>query len=168
MVRRYLRRLSRAARELPRQPRSRLIDQISEHLNQALGPNASEAQALTELDRLGSPDEIVAAERDRLGLPERRFGGLETFTLIALVLGSVVPLLGTLAAFVGLWSSRFWTRRDKIVATAIVPLTCGVLLLTGYLIIWEAVFFSVLGGPPLAALYLLVFGGRTKHPARTQ
>lgn len=129
MVRRYLRRLSSAAGGLPRGPRAELIGQISDHLSQVLDPGASEAQVRTELDRLGSPEEIVAAERDRLGLPERRFGAREGFTLIALVLGFVAPLIAPLAGLVGLWSSRFWTLRDKIVATAIIPGVYGVLLL---------------------------------------
>ncbi|MGH3839991.1 MAG: hypothetical protein ACRDS0_00840 [Pseudonocardiaceae bacterium] len=38
-------------------------------------------------------------------------------------------------------------------------------MLTGYVAGWEVLILGALGGPPLAALYLLVLGARTARPS---
>src|SRR5262245_63408635 len=59
----YLDRLDEAALRLPPDQRSELIDGIREHLDSALAgvDSTNEAQVRAVLDRLGAPDEIVAA-----------------------------------------------------------------------------------------------------------
>jgi hypothetical protein len=60
----YLARLERAASGLPPGRRDELVAEIRGHLTEALGPQpASPAAVLEALDRLGDPEEIVAAER---------------------------------------------------------------------------------------------------------
>ena len=58
----YLERLRATARRLPRARRDELLAEIEVHLTEAIAPDATNAEALTALDRLGSPEEIVAAE----------------------------------------------------------------------------------------------------------
>ena len=62
----YLARLDAAARALPADRRAELLEGISEHLASArdAGELGDEAAARTLLDRLGEPEEIVAAARD--------------------------------------------------------------------------------------------------------
>jgi hypothetical protein len=73
----YLDRLEHAARRLPRGERRELLEEIAAHLSEATDPEMSDAEALTVLDRLGDPDEIVEAQRpdepprsDRRGIHE--------------------------------------------------------------------------------------------------
>ena len=58
----YLERLRRAARGLPPDRRRELLAEIEGHLSEAIDPSASEAQALTVLEKLGEPEAIIAAE----------------------------------------------------------------------------------------------------------
>lgn len=58
----YLKRLERAARRLPRGERRELVEEITAHLSEATDPDMSDAEALTVLDRLGDPEDIVDAE----------------------------------------------------------------------------------------------------------
>jgi HAAS len=59
----YLDRLARAARKLPRSERGDLTAEIDAHLSEAIEPGMSDAEVLTVLDRLGEPEDIVAAQR---------------------------------------------------------------------------------------------------------
>ena len=69
LVEDYLGRLDRAATTLPPDRRAELVAEIGEHIAAALeaGDPTSEAQVRTVLDRLGQPDEIVAAAREHAG-----------------------------------------------------------------------------------------------------
>ncbi len=58
----YLRRLEFASVSLPVQRRSELIEEIRDHLREALAAADGETQVRMVLDRLGTPEEIVAAE----------------------------------------------------------------------------------------------------------
>ncbi len=159
LVRGYLRDLSAAARDLPRRNRHELVAQISEHLAEVLATGAAEAEVRTELDRLGSPEEIAAAERDRLGLHRHTFGNQESFALVTLAFGFLVPLVGLIVGLVLLWGSQFWTRRHKVVASGIIAATPVLMFVLPSVGIWETAIFGVLGGPILAAGYLLVAAG---------
>lgn len=64
------------------------------------------------LERLGPPDEIVAAS----GLPQRRSGRLELAAMIALSL----PFLGWLVGIVLVAASRAWSGREKALGIMIV------------------------------------------------
>jgi hypothetical protein len=61
----YLKRLRRAGRGLPPGPMRELLAEIEGHLSEAIDPSASDAQALTALDKLGEPEAIIAAETPR-------------------------------------------------------------------------------------------------------
>lgn len=60
----YLRRLDDAARILPDERRRELVEEISAHIAESRAGDAGEAEVRTLLDRLGEPEEIVAAARD--------------------------------------------------------------------------------------------------------
>jgi hypothetical protein len=60
----YLKRLRDAARSLSRGRRDDLMADIQDHLAEAAPAGASAADVRTALDRLGDPNQIVAAEQD--------------------------------------------------------------------------------------------------------
>ena len=133
----YLRRLERAAADLPADRRQDLLDGIREHIAdaRAAGAAADEAAVRTLLDRLGEPDEIVAAARDdhevtsRHGRPARTT--LETVAVLMLTAGSFLPVVGWLVGVVLLWTSGLWRVREKVLGTLIFPLGPGGVLLLG-------------------------------------
>ncbi len=59
----YLRRLRRAGRQLPPERLRELVAEIERHLAEAIPPGASDHEVLEVLERLGSPGDIVDAER---------------------------------------------------------------------------------------------------------
>jgi hypothetical protein len=92
----YLRRLDAEMSNLPPGRRKELHGQIAEHIDQARSELAEETDAdlLTILDRLGEPDEIVAAARTTLALPAGNPSPLEIVALVLIGVGGVVlPLL---------------------------------------------------------------------------
>jgi uncharacterized membrane protein len=136
LVDRYLRDLRSALREMPRRQRDELVAEIEGHISESLPPEASDAEVLTLLDRLGDPEQIAAAERERLGIAEPSSGWLEWLAIpLLLVGGFVLPVVGWIVGVVFLWLSRCWTVKDKILATLLVP---GGLL--------PAVLFPLYGG----------------------
>lgn len=204
----YLARLHEAAAGLPAEQRAELVEVIREHIETALPSDALEAEAEVRnvLDRLGAPDEIAtaAAEGTRETGPEavrppsragdgtgRPFAGLEIAALLVLGLGSIIAgLLGLLVGLALVWSSTLWTRREKLVATALpaaltlIPALVFTAQLIGWLpgsggagspnqefalmpdpaeMLWGGAFFlgPILGGA-MAAIYLAVQGRR--HP----
>ena len=117
----YLARLRRAGRDLPAGRRRELLAEIEGHLSEAIEPGASDAQALTVLDRLGEPEAIIAAEMPpRDELPDRR-GVAEWAAIILLPFGGFIFVVGWFAGVVLLWSSRAWTTRDKWIGTLVIP-----------------------------------------------
>jgi hypothetical protein len=131
----YLKQLRRAARRLPRSDRDELVGQIEEHLREALPPGAGESVVRTELDRLGSPAEIVAAEHERLGLAAPTGGFFEWITLLLLLVGSlIIPVVGWLIGAIMLWISRVWTWREKLAGTLIMPGGLAAVVLFGLLV----------------------------------
>jgi hypothetical protein len=117
----YLERLRRAARGLPPERRRELLAEIEVHLSEAIDASASDAQALTILDKLGEPEAIIAAEAsDADELPTGR-GTKEWAAIVLLLLGGFVVGVGWVAGLVLLWTSRAWTVRDKWIGTLVVP-----------------------------------------------
>ena len=130
-IKHYLKRLSKAAQDLPRARRRELVSEIEQHIRETLieSPVDNEAEMLTLLDRLGDPEEIAAVASGR---PEAaRSTTTETWAIILLLLGGFVFLVGWFAGVVLLWSSSLWTRRDKLIGTLVIPggLATGILLI---------------------------------------
>jgi hypothetical protein len=117
----YLERLRRAGRGLPPGRLRELLAEIEAHLSEAIDPSASDAQALTVLDKLGEPEAIIAAETpDPDELPNRR-GTREWAAIILLLFGGFIFGFGWFAGLILLWNSRAWTTRDKWIGTLVVP-----------------------------------------------
>ncbi len=131
----YLRRLRRAGRRLPPERLDELSAEIEGYLSEAIPPGASDHDALEVLERLGSPDDIVEAERPLAHGPADRRSWREWGAVILLPLGGFAFGVGWLVGLVLLWSSRLWTIREKLIGTLIVPggiaTTLLVLVLTG-------------------------------------
>jgi hypothetical protein len=106
----YLRRLEAAAAHLQRSRRAELVAEIREHIEAALREDdeAGEVAVRNVLERLGPPEEIVAADEPP---PEPRTGKLEIAALVALV----VPFVGWIAGIVLVVLSRAWSTREKAV-----------------------------------------------------
>ena len=86
----YLERLRRAGRGLPPGRLRELLAEIEGHLSEAIDPSASDAQALTVLDKLGEPEAIIAAETQHPDeLPNRR-GTTEWAAIILLLFGGFI------------------------------------------------------------------------------
>lgn len=116
----YLRRLERAARKLPRGERRELVEEITAHLSEAIDPDMSDAEALTVLDRLGEPEDIVEAERPEERQPDG-LGAHQWAAILLLSFGGFLFVVGWLAGVILLWGSRAWTIRDKVIGTLVVP-----------------------------------------------
>lgn len=136
LVEDYLRRLDRAASGLPPDRRSDLLDEIGEHIAAARASDAGddEAAVRTVLDRLGEPEEIVAAAHEQTPIgwgspvPQPRGTGHELAAVLLLTVGSLVPVVGWLVGAVLLWTSSLWRRREKLLGTLVVPLGPAVAL----------------------------------------
>lgn len=121
-VRDYLRRLEdTAARSLTGRRRTELVAEVREHIDVAradLAPG-DEAGILEVLDRLGDPEDIVAAEAG----PARRARGTgrEVAAVLLLLFGGFVFLVGWLAGVLLLWTSDRWQRSDRLLGTFVVP-----------------------------------------------
>ncbi|MDT8912557.1 HAAS signaling domain-containing protein [Amycolatopsis sp. PS_44_ISF1] len=130
----YLDRLRRAAAGLPAGRRAELIDDITAHLSELIGPDADEARARQVLDELGTPEEIAAAAAAEGGTAHPGGGELAYDVATGLVLllgGFVVPVLGWVAGVVMLWNGPRWSTREKWAGTLIWPaaIVVGVVLL---------------------------------------
>ena len=153
VVRDYVGNLEAAASHLAPDRRAELVADVREHIELALAEAGStdEATVRNVLERLGSADEIVAAETG----PDRLTGGgqtrtteptavgsralsVETRALILLTVGAVVmPVIGPV---LGLWfvlASERWTLTQKRTA----------MLIVGVLLVLPLVFL----GPALAS-----------------
>ena len=93
----YLRRLERAARNLPRDDRDELLAQIRSHIDDALPPGSSEGQVRNLLAELGSPEDIVAAAGPAAQPTQR---GIREIAALVLLVTGFPPVLGWLA---GVW-----------------------------------------------------------------
>jgi hypothetical protein len=88
---------------------------------EAIDPSASDAQALTVLDKLGEPEAIIAAEVPDPDEPPTRRGTTEWVAIILLLFGGFIVGVGWVAGLVLLWISRAWTMRDKWIGTLAIP-----------------------------------------------
>lgn len=116
----YLHRLERAARRLPRRDRRELVADVGSHLSETTYAGMSDAEALTVLDRLGEPEEIVEAEQPDAVVDDGR-GIQEWAAIILLLLGGFIFGVGWIVGLILLWSSRAWTTGQKLIGTLVVP-----------------------------------------------
>jgi uncharacterized membrane protein len=137
LVNDYLGRLDAAAARLPLDRRVDLVAEVREHIATALahGDRRDETAVRTILERLGSPEEIVAAEAgpDASGpgastgaapqsTDERPpWGANETVAVLLLTVGAVLlPVVGPILGLVFVWLSARWTRLLKSFVTVFV------------------------------------------------
>lgn len=146
----YLARLRQAGRGLPPRRLAELTVEIEAHLSEALPPDASDADALTVLDRLGEPEEIIAAEQPDESPPVADRRGIQEWAAIfLLLLGGFAFGLGWIAGLILLWSSRAWTTRDKWIGTLILPGGLATGLYGGLILaVHGQSCFGRAGGPP--------------------
>ena len=133
----YLDRLDAAAARLPLDRRVELVAEVREHITTALAreDRRDEPAVRTVLERLGSPEEIVAAEADpdgsapvaSAGAPTAwadgrpPWGANETVAVLLLTVGAVLlPFVGPILGLVFVWLSARWTRLLKSFVTVVV------------------------------------------------
>ena len=114
----YLKRLDAELSDLPPARRKELHGQIAEHIEQARSELAEETDAdlQTILDKLGEPEEIVAAARSSFDVPAGKPGPLEILALLLIGVGDVLfPVLpvGWILGTGLVWRSKSWTPREK-------------------------------------------------------
>ena len=118
----YITRLRHVARQLPRGSRDELVSDITAHLYEAIDAHATEAEVRNVLDRLGSPQEIVAAQLSDTATPVMQARGAhEWAAIILLLIGGFALGVGWLIGLVLLWSSHAWTTTQKLIGTLIIP-----------------------------------------------
>jgi hypothetical protein len=120
----YLRRLRRSLRDLPRGRRDEIVDEIREHVREALVviPSPTESDVRNVLDRIGEPSEIAADARERFGMPPTRAAWIDIAAICLVLIGGVaLPILGWFIGVALLWTSRAWTTRDKLIGTLLIP-----------------------------------------------
>jgi hypothetical protein len=145
LVRDYLGRLEAAAAMLPVNRRDELAAEVREHINVALAEagRSDEVTVRNILERLGSPEEIAAAEAGPAGAlgaaavapavgvagTGSRWGAVEVSAVVLLCLawparylpfGMFLWLGLAVAGLVLVWVSGEWTRRRKLTATTCV------------------------------------------------
>lgn len=150
LVRDYLSRLEAAAWPLAVDRRVELIGEVREHIDAALreaGRN-DEVTIRNVLERLGRPEEIVAAESDGGAADPSRiarqnggavtssspWGPIEIIAIVLLTVGALLlPFVGPIVGLVFVWASTRWATREKLIATIIVAvlLLLPILLLLG-------------------------------------
>ena len=131
----YLRRLNAALKDLPKNRRQELVEEIREHIEVGRAELGSETEAELRslLDRIGDPADIAADSTERLGIQPVRVGLMEVAAVVLLPIGGlVVPFIGWVVGVILLWASTAWTFRDKLIGTLLVP---GGLLLPAYLLL---------------------------------
>lgn len=137
LVRDYLGRLEAAAWPLATDRRAELVGEVREHIAAALreaGRN-DEVTVRNVLERLGRPEEIVAAEAE-LGATTSAWtagqdrqaktysspwGAIEIIAVVLLTVGAVfLPFVGPILGLVFVWASTRWNTREKLIATIII------------------------------------------------
>jgi HAAS len=118
----YLKRLDSALGDAPPEQRHEVMEDISEHISSVRAEDDVRSEALTRqvLERLGTPEEIAAELQQPAPARSR---GLVEIAAIALLLvgGLILPVLGWILGAVLLWTSRIWSRRDKVIGTLLLP-----------------------------------------------
>ena len=145
LVHDYLGRLDTAAAALPVHRRAELMAEVRDHIDAALAEagRSDEVTVRNILERLGSPEEIVAGEAGQAGGPGgpvspsaagvagagSRWGTVEVIALsllgvaypaLFLPFGGILYLAMTIVGLVLVWASGVWSTRLKLIATVVV------------------------------------------------
>lgn len=97
LVSEYLRRLERELADLPTARRGEIIEEISEHIEEArAGGLDDEASVRSVLDRLGDPADIAAEAHERFGVRPRRPFTQTTTGRVGLAAIATVAAIGTI------------------------------------------------------------------------
>jgi hypothetical protein len=148
----YLTRLADAARTLPPGRAEELSAELRAHLAEALtgvGPDDT-AAVMQVLDRVGPPEDIVAAELENGSVPgapsvpgvvlgagpdpkpagRGSWGPVEVLAVLLLTVG-VITVIGPFIGLVLVWLSKRWTVRDKVIASLVgaVPVLLSLVLI---------------------------------------
>jgi uncharacterized membrane protein len=117
----YLRRLEVAAAVLPPERRLELISEIRAHIDEALQEAGAtdEVTVRNVLERLGSPEEIVAEAAGPRARPAATRGRLEIAALIVLAVGGILPVVGWAVGVVLVLASSAWSTHDRIIGLAL-------------------------------------------------
>lgn len=123
----YLERLYDAARALPTDQAVELVADISDHLGEAIPAGTDEAGVRTVLDRLGTPQELVAeaggapaAASPAPATPPDGLGVVEILALVGLIAAELIFFMWPLAivlwvaGIVLLAVARRWSGRQKL------------------------------------------------------
>lgn len=121
LAKEYLRDLKRVSRCLPRDRRIELISEIESHLHESIAPGASDAEVEHILDRLGIPEQIVAADLPHEVRQAPAGNGREVSAIFLLLLGGILVWIGWFVGLFLLWTSKAWTVTDKLIGTVIIP-----------------------------------------------
>lgn len=167
----YLGRLEAAAAALPVDRRAELAAEVREHIDEALAEagRSDEVTVRNILERLGSPEEIVAGEAGQAEAPGvaarastggpaatgSRWGAVEVTALLLLGLawpalflpyGLVLWLGLGVIGLVLVWASGVWTRRRKLITTGIVVAAYVLMIL----LVTPVSVQCATGNPPVA------------------
>ena len=171
LVRDYLARLETAAAALRPDRRAELVGEVREHVQVALAEagRADEATVRNVLDRLGSPDEIVAAEAGQSSASggaalvsptppatRERWGRVEIGAVALLCLAwpaFFVPIVGPwlwlglgAVGLILVWVSGVWSTRRKLTSSICVV----ALYLLLFVLTYPASVQCTTGNPPQA------------------
>ena len=122
-VEHYLHDLQEELRDLPPTRRRELLEEIREHIGEALAeiPEGEEAEVRNVLERVGEPAVIAEEARERFGIKRAKPGIREILALILLPLGGFLYLIGWAVGAILLASSNVWTSREKVIGLLVVP-----------------------------------------------
>ena len=157
----YLRRLDAAASALPTHRRDELVTEIRDHLQEALrqAPAGDEAAVRNVLERLGPPEEIVAAATDstppdQLVAPFRETNGFAIVSALLAVLwfagiGSVLALIFGYRARREITSSAGTQKGSGLATVGIILGWIGTAILVAIILAGVAIVASGGGGTPV-------------------
>jgi hypothetical protein len=122
-VERYLHDLEEELRDFPASRRRELLEEIREHIGEALAemPENEEAGVRNVLERVGEPAVIAEEARERFGIRRVKPGIREILTLILLPIGGFLWVIGWVVGAILLASSNVWTSREKVIGLLVVP-----------------------------------------------
>jgi uncharacterized membrane protein len=119
----YLRSLDEELRDLPPVQRRELLEEIRTHIDSALAESGSEdeAEVRNVLERLGDPTEIATEARERFGVRRVKPGLREVITLVLLLFGGFLYIVGWAVGAILLATSNVWTSREKVIGLLVIP-----------------------------------------------